>query len=314
MGVRIGDFVLDLSVLHAAGALGGFAHGACFAEPSLNAFMALGSAAWAEVRATLQLVLSHADAGAESSLRDDAALRARALVPAAAVEMQLPARIGDYTDFYASRQHATNVGAMFRDPTNALLPNWLHMPVGYHGRASTVVPSGTPVRRPCGQLQLDAADPSQGSSYGPCRLLDFELELGVFVGPGNAMGEPIRVADADEHIFGFVLLNDWSGTFCTLALGALLWGPYFGGLGLRPLLCFAFLLLCFLLARDARHAREARGGCSRALEDQYQYGLNGRLTLRCAPRRQPATSRNGSTCRWGRSGPRTSQRASRRGW
>lgn len=118
--------------------------------------------------------------------------------------------IGDYTDFYASREHATNVGTIFRGKDNALQPNWLHLPVGYHGRASSVVNSGKPVRRPCGQLAADAKDLTKGSVYGPCRLLDYELEMGVFVGSGNELGEPIDVKEADDHIFGYVLMNDWS--------------------------------------------------------------------------------------------------------
>ncbi|HSN56479.1 MAG TPA: fumarylacetoacetase, partial [Candidatus Sulfomarinibacteraceae bacterium] len=123
------------------------------------------------------------------------------------VEMLLPAEIRDYTDFYSSREHATNVGTMFRGPDNALQPNWLHLPVGYHGRASSVVVSGTDVRRPRGQFKPADAD---RPVYGPSRLMDFELEMGFFVGPGNALGEPIPIADAPEHIFGMVLVNDWS--------------------------------------------------------------------------------------------------------
>ena len=122
--------------------------------------------------------------------------------------MRLPAEIGDYTDFYASREHATNVGTMFRDPANALLPNWLHLPVGYHGRASSIVVSGTPIVRPHGQQA--PAEGAAGPTFGPCKLLDFELEMGAFVGPGNALGEPIRLENARDHIFGLVLLNDWS--------------------------------------------------------------------------------------------------------
>jgi fumarylacetoacetase len=142
------------------------------------------------------------------TLRDDAALRARCVLPLGAVSLHLPARIGDYTDFYSSRDHATNVGVMFRGRENALMPNWLHLPVGYHGRASSVVVSGTPVRRPRGQMLPPGGEQPV---YGPCRLLDFELEMGFFVaGPGNALGEPIPVTAADDHIFGLVLVNDWS--------------------------------------------------------------------------------------------------------
>ncbi|MEM1118212.1 MAG: fumarylacetoacetase, partial [Bacteroidota bacterium] len=129
-----------------------------------------------------------------------------ALVPFAEVTMHLPARIGDYTDFYSSRQHATNVGSMFRDPDNALLPNWLHLPVGYHGRASSVIVSGTEIVRPSGQQKPGDGPPV----FGPSTLLDIELELGFFVGPGNRLGEPISVEAAGRHIFGFVLVNDWS--------------------------------------------------------------------------------------------------------
>jgi fumarylacetoacetase len=121
--------------------------------------------------------------------------------------MHLPARIGDYTDFYSSRQHATNVGVMFRGADNALMPNWLHLPVGYHGRASSVVVSGTGVVRPNGQTRPDDDAPP---IFGPTRQLDIELELGVFVGPGNVLGEPVPVDDAADHVFGYVLVNDWS--------------------------------------------------------------------------------------------------------
>jgi fumarylacetoacetase len=121
--------------------------------------------------------------------------------------MHLPAQIGDYTDFYSSRQHATNVGIMFRGKDNALTPNWLHLPIGYHGRSSSIVVSGTPFRRPCGQSQPDDSKPPV---FGPCKGLDFELEMAFFVGPGNEFGQPITAKNAHEHIFGVVLMNDWS--------------------------------------------------------------------------------------------------------
>ena len=125
--------------------------------------------------------------------------------------MHLPAAIGDYTDFYSSREHATNVGIMFRGVDNALQPNWLHLPVGYHGRASSVVASGTPVVRPKGQLQLDKADPTKGTEHAACRLLDFELEMGFFVGgPPNELGTPVTMEEAEDRIFGYTLCNDWS--------------------------------------------------------------------------------------------------------
>jgi fumarylacetoacetase len=121
--------------------------------------------------------------------------------------MHLPAEIGDYTDFYSSREHATNVGTMLRGPDNALMPNWLHLPVAYHGRASSIVVSGTPVRRPCGQSKPEKAD---APVFGPSRSLDFELEVAAFIGPGNDLGRAIPIAEARDHVFGLVLLNDWS--------------------------------------------------------------------------------------------------------
>ena len=205
IGVAIGDQILDLSVLADRGLLSGdeLGVGSVLGLSSLNAFMALGKPAWTEVRSTLTRLLSHD----EPTLRDDAALRTAAFVPAASVEMLLPAAIGDYTDFYSSREHATNVGIMLRGADNALQENWLHLPVGYHGRASSVVISGTDVRRPNGQTK--AAD-AEAPSYGPSRLMDFELEMGFFVGPGNDLGSSIPIADTPDQIFGMVLVNDWS--------------------------------------------------------------------------------------------------------
>ena len=205
IGVAIGDAVLDLSVLAERGLLSGgdLGDGDAFRQPTLNAFMALGRPAWREARTRLTRFLRVSD----STIRDNGPLRLAALHPMASVEMLLPATIGDYTDFYSSREHATNVGTMFRGPDNALQENWLHLPVGYHGRASSVVASGTDIRRPMGQTK---ADDSDSPSYGPSRLMDFELEMGFFVGPGNGLGEPISIDEAAEHIFGMVLVNDWS--------------------------------------------------------------------------------------------------------
>src|SRR5262249_3126104 len=142
-----------------------------------------------------------------SILRDNTELRERALLPLSAVTLHLPVAIGDYTDFYSSKEHARNVGIMFRGEANALMPNWLHLPVAYHGRASSGVLSGTPIRRPSGQIKPKDADAPQ---FSPSRELDFELETGFFIGPGNCLGEPISVDEADDHIFGMVLVNDWS--------------------------------------------------------------------------------------------------------
>lgn len=204
VGVAIGDMILDLSVLESAGLL--VPEGAIssvFAAQHLNVFIALGRSAWHSTRARITELLS-AD---NPRLRDDAVLRERSFVNIAQATLHLPVEIGGYTDFYSSKEHATNVGAMFRNPENALLPNWLEIPIGYNGRASSVVVSGTPVRRPNGQIKLpDQARPVFSAS----RKLDIELEAGFIVGTGNALGEPIPCEQAEDHIFGMVLLNDWS--------------------------------------------------------------------------------------------------------
>ncbi len=197
VGVRIHDWVLDLSVVQARGFFDDHLPEGVFAQPALNAFMALGRPAWRAARGVITRLL---EAGIPR-------LRDGALIPIDDVRMHLPAQIGDFTDFYASRQHAANVGRMFRGADNALLPNWMHLPVAYHARASSVIPAGVDVRRPRGQTLPDGAPPPV---FGPSRQLDFELELGVFIGPGNPLGQPIPIHKAHEHIFGLVLLNDWS--------------------------------------------------------------------------------------------------------
>jgi fumarylacetoacetase len=199
VGTAIGEMVLDLAVLEARGLLPlPMVAGSIFDRASLNAFLSLGRDTWTAVRKRLQQLLRDD----EPTLRDDAALRDSALVPQADVELLLPVEIPDYTDFYSSLHHATNVGTMIRGAENALQPNWRHLPVAYHGRASSVVVSGTPIRRPCGQR-------GEGD-FGPSRSLDFEVEMGFFVGPGSELGEPIPIARSGEHIFGMVLVNDWS--------------------------------------------------------------------------------------------------------
>ena len=202
-GVAIGDAIIDLAALRSAGHLALDADEDVFTRASLNAFIALGRDAWRSVRVQLSALL---DAG-NSTLASDAALRERVLVPMREATMHLPVEIPGYTDFYSSKEHATNVGSMFRDPKNALLPNWSEMPIGYNGRASSVVVSGTSVRRPMGQLKLPE---HERPIYGACRKLDIELETGFIVGRGNALGEPIACGEAEDHIFGMVLLNDWS--------------------------------------------------------------------------------------------------------
>lgn len=202
VGVAIGDQILDLTTLEDAAWIASLSGARFFNTGTLNAFMAAGKAEWHHIRTQIQALLS-AD---EPRLRDNEAMRRRVFFDQGAVTMELPARIGDYTDFYSSREHATNVGTMFRGADNALMPNWLHLPVGYHGRSSSIQVSGRPVRRPSGQLNPDDSTPV----HGPTKLLDFELEMGFFVGPGNALGDPIPVQEAADHIFGFVLVNDWS--------------------------------------------------------------------------------------------------------
>jgi fumarylacetoacetase len=201
-GVGIGRYVLDLAQLMDAGLLGGLAQQAlgAAARPVLNELMALGRPAWRALRHGLFRLL-----------RDDTPdeLRARlsaCLVPQQGAEWSLPARVGDYTDFYTSLHHALNIGRL-RRPDNPLSPNFHWMPIAYHGRASSLVVSGTPVRRPLGQRLPVGAD---APVFGPCTKLDYELELGLWVGPGNQQGEPIAQADAQAHLFGVSLLNDWS--------------------------------------------------------------------------------------------------------
>ncbi|XP_028812183.1 fumarylacetoacetase [Denticeps clupeoides] len=204
IGVAIGDQILDLGVIkHLFTGPVLSAHQDVFGQPTLNALMGLGHEAWKEARGVLKKLLS----ANESTLRDDVTLRRRAFAPQISAVMHLPADIGDYTDFYSSRDHATNVGIMFRGKENALMPNWLRLPVGYHGRASSIVVSGTPIRRPMGQMR---PDPEKPPVFGPSKQMDIELEMAFFVGAGNKLGEPIPIEKAHEHIFGMVLMNDWS--------------------------------------------------------------------------------------------------------
>ncbi len=202
--VAIGDMVLDLSVLEAEGVIPRTENGTIFDLPFLNEFMEMGADAWAEVRARLTDLLVE---GGDDSLSGNSDLQARALVPMADVEMHLPFIVAEYTDFYAGKQHAVNVGTIFRGAENALPPNWLHIPIGYNGRASSVVVSGTDIRRPLGQLKPPA---DEVPHFGASKRMDIELEMGAVVGSGSALGRPITTAEADAMIFGYVLLNDWS--------------------------------------------------------------------------------------------------------
>ncbi|ETN83022.1 putative fumarylacetoacetase [Necator americanus] len=206
IGVAIGESILDLSaVAHLFDGPALTNHQDVFKQETLNAFMSLPRAAWIEARSTIQKLLSDN----VPTLKENPELRPKAIVSQKDAVMHLPAKIGDYTDFYSSIYHATNVGIMFRGKENALMPNWKWLPVGYHGRASSIIASGTPVRRPRGQLKPEGATEP---TYGPSRLLDFELEMAFFVGgPATQLGQPIPIEKTEDHIFGMVLMNDWSG-------------------------------------------------------------------------------------------------------
>ena len=203
IGVAIGQQILDLRACVEHGLLSELepdAVAACCRE-SLNALMSLGPQAWSTLRRQVTTLLA-----ADLADRQTQARVKPLLIPMRDVEMQLPAQIGDYTDFYASIHHATRVGKLFR-PDSPLLPNYKFVPIGYHGRASSIVVSATNVRRPHGQTKAPAA---AEPTFGPSRSLDYELEVGIFVGPGNPLGEPIQIGKAEQHIFGLCLVNDWS--------------------------------------------------------------------------------------------------------
>lgn len=199
----IGNFIIDLRVLAEHGFFEGMGFDTeVFERPFLNDMIALGKPITSAIRDRLSLILD-----TDYDEWDASELREYFLYPKEEVQMMLPVKVGDYTDFYSSKEHATNVGMILRDPENALLPNWLHLPVGYHGRASSIIPSGTPIHRPKGQQR---PDPEKPPVFGPCKLLDFELEMGFIVGKQTALGESISTKDAEDHIFGLVIFNDWS--------------------------------------------------------------------------------------------------------
>jgi len=203
-GVAIGNHVLDLVHLHENGYLDELELPVgIFNQKYLNDFLSLGKKKGGEVRERIsELLQVH-----NQELQGNGAAREIALIPMSEVQMQLPVRIGNYTDFYSSEEHATNVGTMFRDPKNALLPNWKHLPVGYHGRASSIVVSGAPIQRPKGQIKpLDSELPI----FCPTHKLDFELEMAFVTCGETKLGSSISTNDAEDHIFGFVLFNDWS--------------------------------------------------------------------------------------------------------
>ncbi len=212
VGVAIGEHVLDLA---AAAAVAGLDGGHVFAEPSLNAFMRLGRPAWTTVREWLTEILTHPG---------DEELMAPHLFPMSQVRMHRPFEVGDYVDFFSSRQHAENLGRILRPDAPALPTAWLHLPIGYHGRAGTIVPTGTDVVRPCGQRRLA---PDADPAYGPSTRLDFEAEVGFVVGVPSSLGQPVGPEEFAEHVFGVVLVNDWSARDIQ-ALEYVPLGPFLG--------------------------------------------------------------------------------------
>ena len=203
IGIAIGDRVLDLNAAMSSGFLVGLPERvrSAIGSTTLNDLASCGRPMTGMLRSEVRDLLLDG----ESRLRNHGDC-ARILLPSSDVEMKLPFQVGDYTDFYASEHHATNVGSMFR-PDNPLMPNWKHLPVGYHGRASSIVESGRGIRRPHGQTISPEGPPP---SYGPVRLLDYELEVGFFIGSGSDLGSPVPISNALDHVFGLVLVNDWS--------------------------------------------------------------------------------------------------------
>lgn len=212
-GTVLGETVIDLATLEEAGLFADILELSdnVFNRHSLNYFIEHPRPVWEAVRNRLQLLLGTDGTDRDDRLRQDINLQKSSCHNVNSVTMHMPIEIKGYTDFYSSREHATNVGMMFRGSSNPLQPNWLHLPVGYHGRSSTVFLSGHPIRRPSGQIQKDSQDPSQGSIHGACQNLDFELEVAAVVGgPPNPAGQPLSVTDARDRIFGYLLMNDWS--------------------------------------------------------------------------------------------------------
>lgn len=205
IGTRIGDFAIDLGAMHQLGYFKGIGlTDDIFLQDCLNDFISDGKKTWRLVRSRISDIFLQTSPG----LRDDPEHRKQILFTMDEIEMQLPVNVGDYTDFYASKEHATNVGTLFRDPENALLPNWTRIPIGYHGRSSSIIPSGTPVRRPIGQSKPTSEDGTP--NFGPSKLLDFELEMAFITTDTNDLGKRISIDEAEDYIFGLVLFNDWS--------------------------------------------------------------------------------------------------------
>lgn len=204
IGTRIGDYAIDLGALHQLGYFDGIPlTDDIFLQDTLNDFISDGKKTWRLVRNRISEIFDITN----PSLKENEEHRKIVLFTLDEIEMQLPVQIGDYTDFYSSKEHATNIGTMFRDPENALLPNWLHIPIGYHGRSSTIIPSGQNIRRPIGQTLPKGAHQPE---FGPSKMVDFELEMGFITTDANKLGEAIPIDEAEDYIFGLVLLNDWS--------------------------------------------------------------------------------------------------------
>ncbi|WP_031425389.1 fumarylacetoacetase [Flavimarina sp. Hel_I_48] len=237
IGTRIGDFAIDLGALHQLGYFEGIPlTDDIFLQDTLNDFIADGRKTWRLVRNRISTIFEEGNA----NLRDNQEHRDRVIFHLDEIEMQLPVQIGDYTDFYSSKEHATNVGKIFRDKDSALMPNWMHMPVAYHGRSSSIIPSGIPVHRPQGQkLPNGATKPI----LGPSRLVDFELEMAFITTDANELGQPIPVDEAADYIFGLVLFNDWSARDIQKWEYAPL-GPFLGK-------NFASAMSCWIVTLDA---------------------------------------------------------------
>lgn len=202
-GIAIGDKIVDLSVLDQEGFFSDlFLPEGIFLNEALNDLISLGKVQTKKIRERVQDLLL-----VDNEKLRDHSVRGKVMVNRKEAEMLLPVKIGDYTDFYSSMEHATNVGKMFRDPENALLPNWKHLPVGYHGRASSIIPSGVPIHRPKGQFKSPDMD---SPGFAPSKKMDFELELAFITGKSTRLGDSVSTADAEDYIFGFTLFNDWS--------------------------------------------------------------------------------------------------------
>ncbi len=204
IGTRIGDHAIDLGALHQLGYFNGIPlTDDIFLQDTLNDFISDGKKTWRLVRNRISEIFEITN----PILKENQEHRKIVLFTLDEIEMQLPVQIGDYTDFYSSKEHATNIGTMFRDPENALLPNWLHIPIGYHGRSSTIIPSGKNIRRPMGQTLPKGANQPE---FGPSKMVDFELEMAFITTDANKLGESLPIDEAENYIFGLVLLNDWS--------------------------------------------------------------------------------------------------------